>query len=239
MGNWTAKHPGWRGICSTAASAPAIALPSARPTAWISSLPGLGPCMPAARRFRSRSCRRLTKSRSRLQHAGCKALLTDAERSAVAHASKARAGTSSEVLLIEDAIANASGEAPPCDASPNSFAMLLYTSGTTGAAKGVCITHGSLGAHTQALVEQTLRLTEDDRILGTLPLTHSYGIRMTLLAPFLRGCKHGVRSEVLVGAHTRALHHPSYYLAFRACPRCSLPGQTRTLNRRRPPFDGA
>ena len=123
----------------------------------------------------------------RLQHAGCKALLTDAERSAVAHASKARAGTSSEVLLIEDAIANASGEAPPCDASPNSFAMLLYTSGTTGAAKGVCITHGSLGAHTQALVEQTLRLTEDDRILGTLPLTHSYGIRMTLLAPFYAG----------------------------------------------------
>jgi long-chain acyl-CoA synthetase len=123
----------------------------------------------------------------RLQHAGCKALLTDADRSAVAHESKARAGMSSEALLIEDAIANAQGEAPPCNARPDSFAMLLYTSGTTGAAKGVCITHESLGAHTRALVDHTLRLTEDDRILGTLPLTHSYGIRMTLLVPFYAG----------------------------------------------------
>jgi long-chain acyl-CoA synthetase len=65
--------------------------------------------------------------------------------------------------------------------------MLLYTSGTTGAAKGVCITHESLGMHTQALVEETLQLTEEDRILGTLPLSHSYGIRMTLLAPFFAG----------------------------------------------------
>jgi long-chain acyl-CoA synthetase len=65
--------------------------------------------------------------------------------------------------------------------------MLLYTSGTTGAAKCVCIAHESLGAHTQALVEQTLQLTEDDRVLGTLPLTHSYGIRTTLLVPFYAG----------------------------------------------------
>jgi len=123
----------------------------------------------------------------RLQHAGCKALLADAERSAVAYESRTRAGTSTEVLLVEDAIANATGEAPPCIAPPDSLAMLLYTSGTTGAAKGVCITHESLGMHTQALVEQTLRLTEQDRILGTLPLTHSYGIRMTLLVPFFAG----------------------------------------------------
>jgi long-chain acyl-CoA synthetase len=123
----------------------------------------------------------------RLQHAGCKALLTDVDRSAVAHEGKARAGTSSEVLLVGDAIASATGEAPPCDTPPDSPAMLLYTSGTTGAAKCVCIAHESLGAHTQALVEQTLQLTEDDRVLGTLPLTHSYGIRTTLLVPFYAG----------------------------------------------------
>ena len=123
----------------------------------------------------------------RLQHAGCKALLTDADRSAVAHESKTRAGTSLDVVLIEDAIAHAKDEAPPCDVSPGSLAMLLYTSGTTGAAKGVCITHESLGTHTRALVEQTLQLTGEDRILGTLPLSHSYGIRMTLLAPFYAG----------------------------------------------------
>ena len=123
----------------------------------------------------------------RLQHAGCKALLTDADRSAVAHESKTRARTSLDVVLMEDAIAHPKDEAPPCGVSPGSLAMLLYTSGTTGAAKGVCITHESLGTHTRALVEQTLRLTGEDRILGTLPLSHSYGIRMTLLAPFYAG----------------------------------------------------
>jgi long-chain acyl-CoA synthetase len=123
----------------------------------------------------------------RLQHASCKALLTDADRSAVAHDSKNRAGTSSEIVLVEDAISNAKEEFPPYDTSADSLAMLLYTSGTTGAAKAVCITHESLGAHTKALVEQTIRLTEEDRILGTLPLTHSYGIRMTLLVPFYAG----------------------------------------------------
>jgi long-chain acyl-CoA synthetase len=123
----------------------------------------------------------------RLQHADCKALLTDADRSAVTLESKQRAGTSSDVVLVENAITDAKGEAPPCNVAPDSLAMLLYTSGTTGAAKGVCITHESLGTHTRALVEETLRLTEEDRILGTLPLTHSYGIRMTLLVPFYAG----------------------------------------------------
>ncbi|MGB8225030.1 MAG: AMP-binding protein [Polyangiales bacterium] len=123
----------------------------------------------------------------RLQHAGCKALLADAARSVVAHESKARAGSGVDVLLVEDAIANAKREASPRDVSREDLAMLLYTSGTTGAAKGVCITHGSLDAHTKALVTETLRLSADDRILGSLPLTHSYGIRMTLLVPFCAG----------------------------------------------------
>lgn len=123
----------------------------------------------------------------RLQHAGCRALLTDRDRMSVAQESKTRAGTSAEVLLVDGAIANTNSELAPCDAAPDSLAMLLYTSGTTGAAKGVCITHESLGAHTRALVDRTLRLTEEDRVLGTLPLTHSYGIRMTLLVPFFAG----------------------------------------------------
>jgi long-chain acyl-CoA synthetase len=123
----------------------------------------------------------------RLKHAGCKALVADVDRSEVAHESRVRAGTHCKILRVEEAIASASGETPPCNTASDSFAMLLYTSGTTGAAKGVCLTHESLGAHTKALVEQTLNLTEDDRVLGTLPLTHSYGLRTTLLAPFFAG----------------------------------------------------
>jgi long-chain acyl-CoA synthetase len=54
-------------------------------------------------------------------------------------------------------------------------AVILYTSGTTGRPKGAELTHGNLGANTQAAVE-LLQLTGlGDVILGALPLFHSFG----------------------------------------------------------------
>jgi long-chain acyl-CoA synthetase len=102
---------------------------------------------------------------ARLEHARCKALITD----------------------CQELLAHPATDAPPRDLSPETVAMLLYTSGTTGIAKGAMITHASLVAHTAALVHHVLRLRESDRVLAVLPLTHSYGIRMTLLAPFYAG----------------------------------------------------
>lgn len=123
----------------------------------------------------------------RLRHAGCRALLTDSARSTVARESLERAGTPTVLLDVEEGIENASGRVEPSAVSAEGYVMLLYTSGTTGAAKCACITHQSLRQHTKALAEQTIRLDEDDRVLGTLPLTHSYGIRTTLLLPFHAG----------------------------------------------------
>jgi long-chain acyl-CoA synthetase len=125
----------------------------------------------------------------RLEHASCQALLTDAGHLSVVRASKALADTAAEVLLVEDLLHRFEGEAAPSPVTRDSLAMLLYTSGTTGAAKAVCITHGSLVAHSRSLVEDALHLGEEDRILGTLPLTHSYGIRTTLLVPFYAGAR--------------------------------------------------
>ena len=123
----------------------------------------------------------------RLEHAGCKALLCDAPHFDLSHDSKKRAGTDTEIIRVDETSKNARGEMPPAVCEPDALAMILYTSGTTGAAKGVCISHGSLGTHTAALVGRTLGLSESGRVLGTLPLTHSYGIRMTLLVPFCAG----------------------------------------------------
>ncbi|HSN82763.1 MAG TPA: AMP-binding protein [Polyangiales bacterium] len=123
----------------------------------------------------------------RLEHAGCKALLTDSARADVAEEGRTRASIPVKVFDVREATDGSAGLAEPVNLLPDSLALLLYTSGTTGASKAVCITHQSLGAHTKALVEQTLRLGESDRILGALPLSHSYGIRMTLLVPFYAG----------------------------------------------------
>src|SRR5690606_33995003 len=64
---------------------------------------------------------------------------------------------------------------------------ILFTSGTTGLTKGACISHAALVAHTAALVHHVLRFDERVIAMGALPLTHSYGLRMVLLAPFYAG----------------------------------------------------
>lgn len=123
----------------------------------------------------------------RLQHAGCAAILCDDAHLPLAEQAIEQAGTRAAILRVSDADRGQGESAEPFPCEPGDLAMILYTSGTTGAAKGVCITHESLLTHTSILVGDTLQLTADDRILGALPLTHSYGIRMTLLVPFCAG----------------------------------------------------
>ncbi len=54
---------------------------------------------------------------------------------------------------------------------PADLATLLYTSGTTGQPKGVMLTHDNICSNVRACVE-TLRVSEDDRCLALLPLSH-------------------------------------------------------------------
>lgn len=72
----------------------------------------------------------------------------------------------------------------PLDMSPADTAMVLYTSGTTGRPKGAAISHASLLLHTLLLLQQALRLDERSRVMCVLPLSHSYGCRLAMLAPF-------------------------------------------------------
>jgi long-chain acyl-CoA synthetase len=73
--------------------------------------------------------------------------------------------------------------ARPEDMQPHAAAMVLYTSGTTGSPKGAVITHASLALHTSVLSQRVLGLDRDSVVLCVLPLSHSYGCRMAMLAP--------------------------------------------------------
>lgn len=64
----------------------------------------------------------------------------------------------------------------PTERSGDDLALLLFTSGTTGGPKGVGLTHGNLLANLQALLAQTWRITEEDRLLHTLPPHHLHGL---------------------------------------------------------------
>ena len=117
--------------------------------------------------------------KDRTAHANVARILVDRERANLVQ----RAGL--EFHFIDEL----SGTPGELDNNPEGIAMILYTSGTTGEPKGAVITHQSLALHTAALVHHTLRLKNTDIILGALPFSHSFGLRMTLLAPFFAGAR--------------------------------------------------
>lgn len=66
-------------------------------------------------------------------------------------------------------------------------AVILFTSGTTGAAKGVELTHGNLVRNCEVVVNDLLQLTSEDVVLGALPLFHCFGQTVALNAAVRAG----------------------------------------------------
>ncbi|WP_250530286.1 AMP-binding protein [Caballeronia sp. ATUFL_F1_KS4A] len=70
--------------------------------------------------------------------------------------------------------------------NPGDTALLMYTSGTTGAPKGVLLSHRSLLANMRNISDEH-RLSDDDRVLVSLPLYHINGLVVALLSPLWHG----------------------------------------------------
>jgi long-chain acyl-CoA synthetase len=75
---------------------------------------------------------------------------------------------------FEDALK--SGESQCClpSVSGDDIASIVYTSGTTGAPKGVVLSHDNVTVNARSIIDY-LHLTADDRIMVVLPLCYSYG----------------------------------------------------------------
>jgi long-chain acyl-CoA synthetase len=74
----------------------------------------------------------------------------------------------------------------PPQVGPDDPAALFYTSGTTGMAKGVPLSHGNLVFQLKTLLSADL-VNEDDRVLLPLPLHHVYPFVMGMLTPLTAG----------------------------------------------------
>lgn len=75
---------------------------------------------------------------------------------------------------------------PARGVSPDSAASLFYTSGTTGAPKGVPLSHRNLVANL-AMLRAGHFLGPDDRVMLPLPLHHSYPFLIGMLLPLAYG----------------------------------------------------
>jgi long-chain acyl-CoA synthetase len=94
--------------------------------------------------------------------------------------------------------------------SPEDIASIIYTSGTSGASKGVMLTHANLVAQTRMSYD-LFPINHNDVFLSILPLSHAYECSIGMLFPLTFGAKmftKNVISRILysIGIVRRALH---------------------------------
>ena len=126
-------------------------------------------------------------------------ILGDAEPIAVvttaALAGEFPAGTTCWMIDALDAEAE---PAPRAASAPglddHTPAALVYTSGTTGPAKGAILTHGNFTANARSLVREW-RITGADRYLAVLPLFHVHGLGNGVHAWLASGCHMRLRER--------------------------------------------
>jgi acyl-[acyl-carrier-protein]-phospholipid O-acyltransferase/long-chain-fatty-acid--[acyl-carrier-protein] ligase len=67
---------------------------------------------------------------------------------------------------------------------PDDLATVIFSSGSTGAPKGVMLSHHNILSNIEG-IKQVIQFTPKDRIMGVLPLFHSFGYTGTLWLPLL------------------------------------------------------
>jgi 4-hydroxybenzoate-CoA ligase len=105
---------------------------------------------------------------------------------------------------------------PPVEAKPDELAFLLYTSGSTGAPKGVRHVHASLRATADTYGAQVLGITPDDVVFSAAKLFFAYGLGNSMTFPLSAGatavlssCRPTVDHVLAVMARER----PSIFMA--------------------------
>jgi len=153
-------------------------------------------------------------------------LVADPERSALARLAARFATLDAEgagTLTRELDAESADGEI--ANVSPDDAAAILYTSGTTGRAKGAVLSHANLASNARALHE-AWGFQPDDVLLHALPIFHAHGLFVALNTTLWNGTSMLFLPRFEVDAVLEALPRatvmmgvPTYYTRLLADPR--------------------
>ncbi|MEU9736017.1 long-chain fatty acid--CoA ligase [Streptomyces sp. NPDC048002] len=108
-----------------------------------------------------------------------------AEESGVAHRI-ALAGSGERALGYEEFLSTGGTEPLDVRVEPDDPCMIMYTSGTTGRAKGAVLSHANITWNSVNVLVDT-DLTGDEVTLVVAPLFHTAGLNMTCLPTLLKG----------------------------------------------------
>jgi acyl-CoA synthetase (AMP-forming)/AMP-acid ligase II len=125
-----------------------------------------------------------------LDHSDCALVFVSPDRASAVREIMGRIGRQIQVVEIDPDAAELPGEPVrgngAADVTPDSLALLMYTSGTTGTPKGVMLTHGNVTSNAQIISDEH-RLGPSDRVTAILPLYHINAFAVTMLAPLAHG----------------------------------------------------
>ena len=91
-----------------------------------------------------------------------------------------------ERALFLDALILGKAELPRVEVVQEDLAVLMYTSGTTGNAKGAMLTHGNIASNAMTAAK-VVSLSPEDNFLSIVPWNHIYGLTITLVTPLITG----------------------------------------------------
>jgi len=86
--------------------------------------------------------------------------------------------------LVKARLAPISWLTPQSD--PDDLATVIFSSGSTGVPKGIMLSHFNLATNVDSVL-QLFSLDQRDRIIGVLPLFHSFGFMATIWLPLFAG----------------------------------------------------
>jgi acyl-CoA synthetase (AMP-forming)/AMP-acid ligase II len=124
----------------------------------------------------------LDNTRHIVAKAGARAIVTSAKIKRLLGTVQASCPTVEQVVAVEG-IRESLEPLKPEKIGMDDLAFLQFTSGSTSRPKGVTLTHGNLQANITCIMDDGLKIREEDIAISWLPLYHDMGLIGFVLAP--------------------------------------------------------